>query len=321
MGAYHSSFTYLNKSSLDEEWLIVAFDPDHGEMDGYLAQEQIYTDSYNGSRRILYGTRWTDVITIKISVIKKDGSDFSLDECRRAYRWLTGSPKANWLDLYVGNDLKYSILCTTQSVAPYKMDARTVGLNIYFESLSPWAYSPVQSFSCFFDQKLLVENGVLDNDSSSLNIDENGTVYNSAETMRIGSDGTLYIDNSVSLNTNNQTDDLYTPVYLNIVFRNNTSDYLSIKNTTSNEETIITGMSRNEAITISSGQFIISDIPGKIFGNNFNFVWPRLVPGINKFIISGSGVGSINFTYRYPIKIGNCAIDVGDLSYDFYCNN
>lgn len=321
MSSYHSSFKFLNKSSIDEGWLIVAFDADNGETDSHLNQEQIYTDSYNGSRRILYGTRWTEVANIRISVIKKDGSDFSMDECRKAYRWLTGNPKANWLDLYVGEELTYSILCTVQNVKPYKLDARTVGLNIYFESISPWAYSPVQSFSCSFDQKLLVSNGVLNNDSSNFNVDEDGVIYNNTETMRVDNNGTLYIDNSVSLQTNNQTDDLYTPIYLNIIFRNNTSDYLSIKNTTTNEETIITGMSQNEVITINAGQFIISDIPGKIFGNDFNFVWPKLAPGLNEFIISGSGVGSINFTYRYPIKIGDCAIDVEDLNYDFYCNS
>lgn len=321
MSSYHNSFSYLNKSSIDEGWIIVAFDPDNGETDSYLDQEQIYTNSYNGSRRILYGTRWTEVVNVKISVIKKDGSDFSVDECRRAYRWLTGNPNASWLDLYVGNELQYSILCTIKNVKPYKLDARTSGLNIYCESISPWAYSPIQSFGCSFDQKLIVDNGVLNGDSSSFNIDDNGVVYNSTEILQIDNNGTLYIDNSVSLRTDNQTDDLYTPIYLNATFRNSTSDYLSIKNVTTNEETIITGMRANEIITINAGQFIISDVPGKIFGNDFNFVWPRLAPGINEFIISGSGVGSINFTYRFPIKIGDCAINVEDLNYDFYCNS
>lgn len=321
MSSYHNSFSYLNKSSIDEGWIIVAFDPDNGETDSYLDQEQVYTNSYNGSRRILYGTRWTEVVNVKISVIKKDGSDFSVDECRRAYRWLTGNPNASWLDLYVGNELQYSILCTIKNVKPYKLDARTSGLNIYCESISPWAYSPIQSFGCSFDQKLIVDNGVLNGDSSSFNIDDNGVVYNSTEILQIDNNGTLYIDNSVSLRTDNQTDDLYTPIYLNATFRNSTSDYLSIKNVTTNEETIITGMRANEIITINAGQFIISDVPGKIFGNDFNFVWPRLAPGINEFIISGSGVGSINFTYRFPIKIGDCAINVEDLNYDFYCNS
>jgi len=39
-------------------------------------------------------------------------------------------------------------------------------------------------------------------------------------------------------------------------------------------------------------------------------VWPRLAPGVNEIIVSGSGIGSIEFTYRYPMKIADCVIDI-----------
>ena len=146
MSSYHSSFMYLNKK-LDKDfgWIISHFDPDHGEMDSYLSQDQIYTDSYNGTKRTLYGTRYNSVVNVKITVIKQDGSDFTLRECRDAYKWLTGNPQASWMDLYIGDEVKYRLLCTIQDVKPQKMDARTIGLNIYCESLSPWAYSPLQT--------------------------------------------------------------------------------------------------------------------------------------------------------------------------------
>lgn len=148
MSSYHSSFKYLNKKS-DEDfgWIISHFDPDNGETDSYLSQDQIYTDSYNGAKRTLYGTKWNSVANVKITVIKHDGSDFTLGECREAYKWLTGNPEASWMDLYIGDEVKYRLLCTIQDVKPQKMDARTVGLNIYCESLSPWAYSPIQTVS------------------------------------------------------------------------------------------------------------------------------------------------------------------------------
>lgn len=146
MSSYHSSFKYLNKKS-DEDfgWIIAHFDPDSGESDSYLSQDQVYSDSYNGSRRTLYGTRWNSVANVKITVIKQDGGNFTLEECRSAYKWLTGNPEASWMDLYVGDEVKYRLLCTIQDVKPQKMDARTVGLNIYCESLSPWAYSALQT--------------------------------------------------------------------------------------------------------------------------------------------------------------------------------
>ena len=66
-----------------------------------------------------------------------------------------------------------------------------------------------------------------------------------------------------------------------------------------------------EIITLSAGQFILSDNENNnVFGDNFNFVWPKLLPGINEFSVDGSGEGYVDFEYRYPIKIGDCAIDM-----------
>lgn len=318
MSSYHSSFTYLNKNSINDfGWIVVSLDPDNGEMDSGLSQEQVYADSYRGTKRFLYGTKYNSVPVVKITVIKCNGLDFTKNECRSAYRWLTGNPNATWLSLYFGNDLQYEFLGTVQDVKPYKLDARTVALTIYFESISPWAYSSLQTFECSFGQELFVKDGILHNgnDLNPLKISNDGII----SINKISDTGILYFDNSVLISIDNQTDDLYEYTELNTIFTNNNSDYLSIKNETIDEETIITNMSLNEVITFDAGQFITSDIPNKIFGNNFNFIWPKLAPGINNLVISGSGSGSITFTYRYPIKIGDCAIDILDVINDLDC--
>lgn len=326
MSSYHSSFTYLNKNSKNDlGWLIVNFEPDNGETDSYLSQEQIYAESYRRSKRLLYGTRYENVSTIKMIVIKCDGKDFTLEECRSAYRWLIGNPRADWLDLYAGDALQYSFLGTIKDVKPYKLDARTIALVIYFESTSPWGYSPIQNFSCDFDQILSLNNDTLDSESDIvlLNIDSNGVLYNAANSgvlLEISAHGVTSADNPTVLQIYNRTDDLYEYVYPNIVIVNNNSDYLSIKNITLGEETILTGMSINEKITLSSGQFIISDIMDKVFGNSFNFVWPRLAPGLNEIVIEGSGSGHIDLAYRHPIKIGDCAIDTNIYNDDVNCD-
>jgi hypothetical protein len=318
MSSYHSSFSYLNKNSKDNfQWLIVHFEADQGETDSYLSQEQIYTDSYSGRKRLLYGTKWSEVANIKITVIKQNGSNFSVQECRDAYKWLTGNPMASWLDLYAGDKLQYSFLGTVQDVKPEKLDARTVGLNIYFESVSPWAYSPPQNLQYSFGQDLSVNNnGVLGKGSGDalLGITTGGVLYNGTSggvgLFQITTDGVVYIDNSVKLQIDNKSDDLYSYINLETTFTNQNSPDLFIRNITLKEETAITGLSDGEIVTLSAGQFIISDMPNKIFGNSFNFIWPRLAPGINEFIIGGSGIGEVRFTYRYPIKIGDCVIDI-----------
>lgn len=320
MSSYHSSFKYLNKDSNDDFHLLIThFEADDGETDSYLSQDQIYTDSYNGTRRMLYGTKWNAVANIKITVIKQSRSDFSVSECRNMYKWLTGNPSATWLDLYAGGKLKYSFLCTCQDVKPQKLDARTIGLNIYFESVSPWAYSPEIPASCSFGQSLSIDKkSVLFKDGQSLYVTDDGVLTNGINAaFDIEDDGTVYIDNSIGLTINNLTDDLYSYVFLDTVFTNVNSDHLIITNQTLYKEsngtdgmTEIKNMSVNEVIHLSPEQFIFSSVPNKIFGNNFNFIWPKLLPGINEIVVSGTGEGMVEFTYRYPMKIGDCVIDV-----------
>lgn len=269
MSSYHSSFQYLDQKSTDLGWIIAHFDPDNGETDSNLSQDQIYTDSYNGTKRTLYGTRWNSVANVKITVIKQDGSDFTLSECRNAYKWLTGNPEASWMNLYVGEEIKYRLLCTIQDVKPQKLDARTVGLNIYCESLSPWAYSPHITLS----QSII------------------GT-----ETIQIV----------------NESDDLYTPVYLKTIYQNTGGRTLTISNTTIQETTEISNLSTNETITLDSNMLITSDKPSKVFGNSFNYTWPRLKAGENSLEITGHG--DITFEYCYPIKMGDCAITLNQVS-------
>lgn len=320
MSSYHSSFSYLGKnSSSDFKWLITHFDADGGETDSFLSQEQVFTETYKGKNRIVYGTKWNSVATIKITVIKQNRQDFTVAECRQAYRELTGNPQTNWLDLYAGNKLQYSFLGTVQDVKPEKLDARTIGLNIYFESISPWAYSQIIEESCDFGQSLMIDKrGVLIKDGENMHVNsENNLCNGKSGLFNITDDGVIYIDNSVKMLIDNLTDDLYSYINLDVEFTNGNSDHLIIKNQTIYEKsngtdgvTEITGMAENEFITLSAGQFISSNIPNKIFGTDFNFVWPRLLPGQNEFSISGTGNGSIKFTYRYPIKIGDCAIDI-----------
>jgi hypothetical protein len=275
MSSYHSSFKFLNKKS-DEDfgWIIVHFDPDNGETDSYLSQEQIYSDSYKGARRILYGTKYNSVLSVKITVIKQNGSDFSLSECRNAYKWLTGNPEASWMDLYVGDEVHCRLLCTIQDVKPQKMDARTVGLNIYCESLSPWAYSPIQIITKDFP----------------------------------GAGGlTIY----------NDTDDLYSFVYPKVTYENTDGETLFMRNEVTNEETKIDNIGANEVITLHPNQFITSDNTNKMFGNTFNFVWPRLKPGENSFSINAKG--KLTFEYYWPIKIGDCAMTMNGIG-DAICS-
>lgn len=325
MSSYYPSFSYTApngkkyNSYKDKHLVVVHFESgDDGEMDTFLGMDPVYTDNAYGTRRFDYGAKYKDVAVIRISVMKADGKDFTVSEVRDFLRWTTGSRKTSYLDLLDGEIVKASFLGRITSVYQQKLDARTVGFVIEHTSVSPYAYSPIRYINHMFKQKLAIDSdGVLFGYGQELSVDDYGVLNNgSGSTFNIIDNGVMHIDNSVNFVIQNDTDDLSDYVYLDMKFINLTCDYIMIKNQTLYNEsdgrdgiTEITEMRNNEVITLSSGQFIASS-SNKIFGNTFNFVWPKLLPGDNNFIISGSGEGVIEFTYRTPMKIGDCAIDI-----------
>lgn len=326
MSSYHSSFTYLNKNSaIDKKLRIASFSPDNGEYDTFLSMEPVTDDYYDGTKKFDYGARFDSVATIKITLVKPDETDFSVAENRDLLRWLTGVRTNSWLDFYEGNIVKYSFFGRITDVKQQKLDARVVGLVLTFTSVHPWAYSSVQ-----------VVSGELSSDG--FKVEGNGTIYQNVFNPEFGidGDGVVYISNNGEPDTfditdygvvykiqdtivefDNPTDDLYTYINLDVEYINksdkNEISSLTIKNLDLDEETSVVNISMGEVVKLNSGQFIISDIPNKIFGDSFNFVWPRLRPGPNQISVNGSGAGFITFKYRYPIKIGDCAVDIENI--------
>ena len=300
--------------------IIAAFasDTDNGLTDTFLSMDISSDDYYDGTKRYTYNSRYNTQAIVTITVVKNNGKDFSLQQVRSCLRWLTGAKTDSWLDMYNGDEIKYSFLGRVTNVQNYKLDARIVGLTITFTSVSPWAYSAPQVFDCSIYQLIdITEDGVLlkggggvipfgtDNEGVlSVSYLDNNNYFN------ITDDGVAYIDNSYRTVIDNQSDDLYTYIYLDIDYINESSSFVSVRNITLGEETRVTSIRTNESISISAKQFIISNVPNKIFGDTFNFVWPRLQPGLNDFIVEGDGRGSAKFTYRYPMKVGDCAMDI-----------
>lgn len=321
MASYHSSFTYNGLNSAKDMGLIIAAfasDTDNGLTDTFLSMDISSDDYYDGTKRYTYNSRYNTQATVTITVVKNNGKDFSLQQVRSCLRWLTGAKTDSWLDMYNGDEIKYSFLGRVTNVQNYKLDARVVGLTITFTSVSPWAYSAPQVFDCSIYQLIdITEDGVLlkgGDDAVPLGTDSEGVLsvsyLDNNNYFNITDEGVVYIDNSYKTVIDNQSDDLYTYIYLDIDYINESSSFVSIRNITLGEETKVTSIRTNESISISAKQFIISDVPNKIFGDTFNFVWPRLQPGLNDFIVEGDGRGSAKFTYRYPMKVGDCAMDI-----------
>lgn len=266
MGSYHSSFSYLGQNLRDYNLIITRFDADVGEIETGLATESIYTSSYDGTKRNLYGTKYSNPEPLIITIMKLSGEEFFIDETRSILRWLTGAKTDSWLDLYIGDEVKYRLLGHVQNIQQYKYDAKIIGFVVTFESASPFAYSALQGEDTWYSV-----------------------------------DG----DNCELPPINNESDDIHSYVYLNTIFQNGIGKSLVITNTSLNdEETKVDLLSEAETVTISNNMMITSSNDKRMFGDSFNFVFPRLKPGENVFKVSGHG--KIKFEYIYPIKVGDC---------------
>lgn len=336
MASYHTSFDYLGKNSAEQGYIIAAFEPDKGFKDAFLDMDQISEDYYDGTKKFLYGTRYNSTASINVTLIKMNGTDWSIDDNRKALRWLTGARTASWLDLYQGNEIKYSFLGTVKSPQQYKLDGRVVGISFEFASITPWAYSAEQVFDRSIDQILTInDDGILIKvPEHEISVSDDGVLCNSSvpgpgACFCVDGNGIMYVTDIIVALIDNETDDLYSYIYLDIEICNDTCKSIEIKNESLGETTRVEDLLPKDIIRITNKQFIMAytedQITGelvnqnRIFGDSFNFVWPRLVPGVNNFVIEGDGNSTIKFSYRYPMKIGNCAMDVDVYGGDIIC--
>lgn len=365
MSSYHSYFTYRDYSSIGKGLIICAFDADVGNTSAFLGMDSVYDDNAYTGVRYDYGAKYNEVANIRITLITFDGSDFSVERFRDVARWLSGATKSSWLDLYEGHALAYSFFCKCVNIEHYKLDGRTIGITATFESVSPWAYSPLQTITRQVVNRSLEEykdsweqresykelaevlagaekhgwpiviNNLSDERYSYLypNIEfSNKLVYKftgDGETDKFVLRHRVPNITSVTVGGNEVDDYFYkegviifkeppthdAPICINGHFGETP---LLILNKTTGEFTAIYNIAVDETITINSNQIIHSNKNSRIFGDDFNFVWPRLVYGDN--VITTAGTGTLKITYRYPVKIGDCVINVNANLHDPICD-
>ena len=129
---------------------------------------------------------------------------------------------------------------------------------------------------------------------------------------------TIPFSKSVSITIDNISDDLYEYVYPKITYTNgNTKGNLEIRNESTNETTLVQNLGAKETITIDNNFMITSSNENRVFGSDFNFVFPRFKAGKNKLALTGTG--SITIEYMVYLKVGDCARDINAIS-DPICN-
>ena len=127
----------------------LSFDGDSGDIETHLGREAVVSETYNGALKRGGSYKWSESMSPSITIMKEDFSDFTREENRRILSWLTGRQTPGFLDVYMdsdiaSNNMEYSILGNFISVSQYKLgNSRVVGYVAQFESLMPWALSPL----------------------------------------------------------------------------------------------------------------------------------------------------------------------------------
>ena len=136
MSLYYPSFSYLGVNSRERGLVVSHFDPDNGETDTFLGMEPIYTESADGSRRLDYGAKYNNVASFRITTIRPDGCDLSVNEIREHLKWLTGSKKNSPLELvehfseeFIGNGKKTSFQLSNTGVGKNLLDHEQIRLS------------------------------------------------------------------------------------------------------------------------------------------------------------------------------------------------
>ena len=136
----------FNKLSSDEfdVTLHCNFDGNAGTTSSFLNRDNIHTEHYDG-RRVIYKTKYNEVLTPRFTIIKQDFSDFSDIENRKILSWLTSSDKPTWLEVYTDDGEAFSWRCFGNiiNIEQYKLgSARVVGYEFEMETTHPYAWSP-----------------------------------------------------------------------------------------------------------------------------------------------------------------------------------
>lgn len=123
-------------------------------------------------------------------------------------------------------------------------------------------------------------------------------------------------EDGTSFKIDNDTDDIYNPLYPSIVFKNKQGSdkdkvMLSLQNNTMANETIFKNLQTNETVTIDTNFVVYSDNTARIFNDDFNYSFPILAPGTNDF--NAVGDGELLIRFRYPMKMADGLMGTYDI--------
>lgn len=325
-------FNYAGYSSEDFDLCCqLSFDESSGETSTFLSREAVASETYRGEIQRVSSYKYTDVLAPTIALIDKNFGDFDLDRQRKILRWLTSKHRPSFITIYHddSNVVSYEILGAFTEVSTYKLGSgRVVGFQCVFTSVSPFAYSALQSITKDVSNPT-TNTFTIDVDSDNeesaiyprITIQQGASVVVNVDQKMITDnkwvvddwiDGTIYYYASAGeyyYNKHN-TDGTVVPTAQTTSPSLATTSVI-IKNTYADEygQTHVATLRlanniRRETIALDGANRVISSSSTtRIFGNDFiDWAWLPLYDGTNTIEVIGNC--TVTFEYREPRKIG-----------------
>lgn len=304
----------------------LAFDSDNGEVSSYLTREAVASESYHGEFKRVHSYKYTESLSLKLTFIKEGFTDFSLDETRKVLTWLTAKKTASFLDVYddiYSETVMYSVLGGFTDIQLYKIsNNRTVAIVATFESVNPWALSPIISTGeiTVAEPKELKINCETDELESlvypRITIRVKGIVVQADTDLgeQFGTSNAApsdYVPGTVYKYSEDGDADHYYWVDAEGTLHDqgtNGSDFATtstvIYNTTTDTKTIIGRNVASDTVIIDGANKVISRVRegAQVIGDDFNWKWLPLQAGENVIKIMGNC--TVQFDWREPRKVG-----------------
>lgn len=300
----------------------LSFDSDNGNTNSFLNREAIVSESYNGAFKRAHAYRWSETLSPTITFIKENYGDFSPEENRKILKWLTGNQGTGVLSIYSDDSeaIEYELIGNFTTVEQYKIaNGRIVGYVATFESISPYALSPIRTITKTVDTPLEFTINIETDEPQSI-IYPKVTIKQNPENYVVQADANTIKDFAV----NNIAPAEYIPgtvyLYNNAYYYVDGSGVMQgesdppngwsttsvvIENLTTGTKTQAGMNVPGEIITLDGANKIVSSnrATNRVFGSDFNWKWVSLIEGENKIKVIGNC--TITIEYREIIKSGD----------------
>ena len=304
--------------------MCAALDSDNGETNSFLNRSAIQSESHDGRYKPTARYKYDEVFAPKFTFLKKDFSDFSMEEVRLILKYLTSKDTTALLEVFYddSNVVSWAAVGGWTEINLQKLaNNRTIGVTAVFSAVHPFAlsdiYTVTKTISSATDNKIIIEIDTDDNKAvyPRIAIQEKGSVINIPSGMAYNALSDM-VENTVYFNgttyywkTENSTDPIYFHASAtnpnlsttSIRFRNTYTDFVNqkkvlspvvIKNNNTTEKIILDGANK-----IASSNSI-----NRIFGDDFNWQWLELYDGKNEITVEGNC--DVTLEYRTVIKCG-----------------